>query len=500
MSGVDPIVLDGQSLSSAQARAIAAGASVKIAPQASEAVKADRTIVEEIIHGKKAVYGINTGLGFFANKRIGAADLIKLQENIVQSHAAGYGNPLSIPETRLVMALRLNTFVKGFSGVRFELCQALLDLINANIYPLIPEYGSVGASGDLAPLAHLALTLTGRGRVRYNNEEMTSAEALRHANLKPFVLAEKEALGLINGTQVMLAVGGLALCDAHDLCDLANLVAALTYEGLGACTDPLDARIHEARGQRGQIACATLIRKHLTGSYLWGKVERQRVQDPYSIRCAPQIHGPSRDALEFCEGIIVRELNAATDNPLVFADTHEALSGGNFHGQPLAMAFDFAAIALAELGSVSERRLELLLNPHLSGLNAFLSANEGLESGYMASQYLSASLVNEDKLLANPACTDSIPGNVGIEDHVSMGMTSARKLRQIVINCRAVLAVEAMAAAAAVDRRKATPLGQGSQQLYDALRSRIPPLDTDHIVADDVQHAVDALQSLHLIM
>lgn len=493
------ILLDGHSLTLTQAEAIANGAPIGIAPEARAAVEADRAVIERIMHGDKAVYGVNTGFGFFANQRIDSSDLLKLQDNIIQSHAAGYGAALSIAETRLAMALRLHVLLKGYTGVRFSLCQALLDLINAHIYPIIPEYGSVGASGDLAPLAHLALSLTGRGKVSYNGEEMDASEALAAAGLTPVTLAEKEGLGLINGTQIMLSVGGLALIAGQRLGPMADLVAALTFEAMVAHPEVLDPRIHALRGQKGQIACAQAIREHLQGSYLYHPATKHaRVQDPYSLRCAPQIHGPCCEALAYAEGIIGRELNAATDNPLVFSDTGEAISGGNFHGEPLAMAFDFAAIALSELSSVSERRLELLLNPHLSGLNAFLAANQGLESGYMASQYLSASLVNQDKLLANPACTDSIPGNVGIEDHVSMGMTSARKLRQLVPNCRVVLAIEAMAAAAAIDMRDVEPLGKGSQLLYNTIRAHVKPLTCDRIVAEDIQGAVDALQTIKL--
>ncbi len=491
------IVLDGHSLTLQQATAIASGTAVTIDPQTQHAVDAGRSVVEAIMHGDKAVYGVNTGFGFFANKRISHDQLVKVQDNIIQSHAAGFGPALSVEETRLAMALRLHVLLKGCTGVRFTLCQALLNLITAGIYPLIPEYGSVGASGDLAPLAHLALPLTGRGRVLYQGEEMDASAALAAAGLEPFVLAEKEGLGLINGTQVMLAVGGLALAEGLRLGRLADLVVALTYDAMMAHTEPLDPRIHELRGQTGQIASAHAIRTHLEGSYLYDpSMKRLRVQDSYSLRCAPQIHGPCQEALAYAETIISRELNAATDNPLTFTDTQEAISGGNFHGEALAMAFDFAAIALSELANVSERRLELLLNPHFSGLHAFLAPKEGLESGYMASQYLSASLVNEDKLLANPACTDSIPGNVGIEDFVSMGMTSARKLRQIVTNCRTVLAIEAMAAAAAIDQRGVKPLGKGSQRLYDAIRHHVKPLTEDRIVADDINGAVETLKRI----
>lgn len=491
------ILLDGESLTLDQAFAISRGAAIDLHPAVAAKVSASRQTVERQMPKHRPVYGVNTGFGFLANQLIPPKQLKELQRNILRSHAAGHGNPLSIPETRLAMALRLNVLSKGTSGVRFELCKALLQLIHADIYPVIPEFGSVGASGDLAPLAHLALPLIGEGKVQYQERVVPAMEALVDAGLEPFALAEKEGLALINGTQIMLSVGGITLAQSLSLLVKADQTAALSYEALQANPLTLDARIHRARGQRGQILSAQTMREQLEGSYLYKpRMPYPRVQDPYSLRCVAQVHGASRDAISYSCEIIDRELNASTDNPLVFADSHQILSGGNFHGQPLAMAFDIAAIALAELSSISERRLELLLNPHLSGLAAFLAAKPGLESGYMAVQYLSASLVNEGKLLANPACTDSIPGNVGIEDHVSMGMTSARKLKRLFTHVETVLAIETMAAAQAIDLRRCWPLGRGTQQIYNKLRSHVAPLTTDRIVAHDVEAALIAFQAL----
>lgn len=491
------VVLDGKSLKFDDIRRIAQGAAISIAPEAKEFVLEARQLVERKIQEGKPLYGINTGFGFFANVAIDRDKLRELQHNLIVSHAAGYGDPLPIPETRLAMVLRLNVLLKGLTGVRYELCEALLKLIQAEIYPIIPKYGSVGASGDLAPLAHLALPLIGLGKVHYQGQVMPAEAALKKANLHPFVLAEKEGLGLINGTQIMLAVGGLALSKGRNLLKLADKITALSYEGLEGIVSALDPTLHAVRGQIGQIVSAEAIRGELQGSYLFSEKRTQKkVQDPYSLRCAPQVHGPTHDAMDYVCGIISRELNAATDNPLVFTGREEIISGGNFHGQALAVAFDIAAMGLAEIGNISERRLELLLNPRFSGLPAFLSPNEGLCSGYMVAQYLSASLVNENKLLANPSCTDSIPGNVGVEDHVSMGMTSARKLAQIVENVKTSLSAEALAAAQAVDMRKAHPLGRGSGQTYQWIRKYVPPLDQDRITSEDIERCREALEHI----
>lgn len=488
------VIVDGNSLDLKAIEAIAHHCPISLPDSIREGIERSNSFVKKIAQGEQPTYGINTGFGFFANKKINSNELKELQLNLLKSHAAGYGTPLTIPETRLAMVLRLNVLVKGYTGVRFELCEALFHLIKANIYPIIPEYGSVGASGDLAPLAHLALPLTGHGLVSYCGKLMPAADALKEENLEPITLDEKEGLGLINGTQVMLSVGGLALVEARKLVNKADQITALTYEGMNACLDALNPSIHELRGQKGQMISARCILEELKDSYLSEPNQQKlKVQDPYSLRCAPQIHGASRDAVSYACQIIEKELNAATDNPLVFVEQEKVLSGGNFHGQPLALAFDFAAMAMSEIGNVSDRRLELLMNPQHSGLPAFLTLKEGIHSGYMAFQYLSASLVNENKLLANPACTDSIPGNVGIEDHVSMGMTSARKLKRIVQNVRTILAIEMIAAAQAIDLRKVKRLGIGTKKTYETIRSVVPMLTADRIISEDLEQALKVL-------
>lgn len=478
--------LDGESLTLDSALAIAFGENVSFGPGVKERVDECARFVREVAKRDQSVYGVNTGFGYFAKTKISNGDLKRLQYNILRSHASGFGKPISIPDVRLAMALRLNVFCKGLTGVSFALCELLKECINREIYPIIPEYGSVGASGDLAPLAHLALPLIGEGEVFYKNRIMPALEALQEAGLQPIELGEKEGLGLINGTQVMLSIGSIALGEARKLIHLSSAITALTYEAMQANLTPLHPNIHSSRGQTGQMIIAHEIMGALEGSYLHERAPL-KLQDPYSLRCAPQVHGAALDALSYAILVVERELNAATDNPLVFPAEDLIVSGGNFHGEPLAMAFDFAAIALSELANISERRIELMLNPNMSGLPAFLTKNEGLCSGYMASQYLAASLVNECKLLANPASTDSIPGNVGVEDHVSMGMTSARKLAKITELVFTVYAVELLAACQAIDLRGVPPSGE----LYKALRDRVPVLEGDRILANDVEAAVE---------
>lgn len=495
--GENVVCLNGDKLNFPAIRLIAAGCSVQIDPECEARVRRSWDLVHSLSESDHPVYGINTGFGFLANRKIPPDQQNQLQINLLRSHAAGYGAPLSPEVSRIAMALRLNVLLKGFSGVRFELCVLLCAMLNHRIYPIIPAYGSVGASGDLAPLAHLALPLIGEGDVLFNGVQMPASRALEQAGLKPYILSKKEGLGLINGTQIMLAVGILPFLDAQFLLEAANTITALSFEALEGNPVSLDLKIHRARGQPGQMACAQQILAELEGSYLHDpQLKRAKVQDPYSLRCAPQVHGPTQDCLNFVGGILLNELNAATDNPLVFTENREVLSGGNFHGQYLAAGFDMASIAMAEIGSISERRLELLLNPHLSGLPAFLAPNQGIQSGYMAAQYLSASLVNESKHLANPACTDSIPGNVGIEDHVSMGMTSARKFGKLIDHLWAILAIEMVASAQAIDLRQPAALGSGTKKLYESIRERIPPLKEDRIVSEDIRKGVELLQHI----
>lgn len=496
--GKENIELGKEPLTLEIVKKLASKAILSINKEALKKVSESRSLVEKKVAENKPVYGINTGFGVNAAISIPGKELKKLQVNIIRSHATGFGNPLSAEESRLLLSLRLFTLLNGHTGVSSELCLALKDLYHSEIIPLIPEKGSVGASGDLAPLAHLGLSLIGEGSVFLDGKEVEAKAALKKKGLKPYVLKEKEGLGLINGTQAMLSVGSLALHEALELFFKANKVAALSFEALRGNVDELNPLIHKARKQLGQIESAKDILGQLQGSSLLSKNTKRRfLQDPYSLRCAPQVHGASFDFLNFCKTIVERELNASTDNPLVFSKEGLILSGGNFHGEPLAISFDTAAIAVSEFASISERRLELLLNPHFSGLTPFLAINPGLESGYMGFQYLSASLVNENKVLSSPASVDSIPGNGGIEDHVSMGMTSARKLKQIVNNVKVALVLEAISAAQAITLGKLShKLGKGTKKTFDLIREEVTPLTGDRIISEDVQKGLIFINKL----
>lgn len=488
------VLIDGKSLSLERAEAIANGAPLRIAPSVQQHVAAANDLVKQLVNDKTPICGVNAGVGLLSGKRINHRQMVRLQENLIVSHAAGYGDLLSDPETRLAMSLKLNVLAQGYSGVRYKLCDALLKLIEADIYPIIPAFGSSGAGGDITQLSHLALPLMGKGIVRYHHKTLPAKEALQRAKLKAMRLEEKEGLSLITGTQVMLAIGALALAKARRLCLKADKIAALTYEGLNASPEPLHPFIHEIRAQRGQIESARAILVELDGSNLLKEKHHPRVEEPYSLRCTPQIHGASRDAINFVVEVVERELNATTDNPLVFCELKKVLSGGNFHEQPVTLAFDIASIAISELATVSERRLEVLLNPNLSKLPAIQPLKEGISSGYMATQYLSASLVGETKLLANPACLHSISGNTGIEDCVAMGMTAALKLKHLVEYVSVVLSLELMAAAQAIDMQKVKTLGKGTMQTRKTVRSVVSELTHDRILSEDIQKAVTALE------
>lgn len=472
------ISLDGSSLSLARAAAIANGAEILIAHSVWKRMEAAR------------LFFLDENNLTLEDLSMTKNELKRYQENLIKSHAAGFGDALSIEETRLAMALRINVFVKGHSGVRFELCEALLNLIHAEIYPLIPEYGSMGASGDQIPLSHLALPLLGLGMVSYQGKKMTAAQALKKARLAPIALAEKEGHCLIHGTQIMLAVGTIALSNAIQTLSRANKIAALTFEALEGFPDSLHPLLHEQRNQEGQMRVAAELMKELTGSFVFREdLRRERTQDTYSIRCIPQVHGSCLDALNYAVQVIEKELNASTDDPLIFPEQQLILRGGNFHDQSLSLAFDFAALAMAEIANVSEKRLEQLLH--------YLALQLGNdESGYMALQNLGASLTNEIHLLANPASTDAISNHLGIEDYVSMGMTSARKLKKIVRHTNVILALEWIAAAQAIDLRQEEPLGEGTGITYCKIREALPKLVKDRVVADDIEKAVVMFENL----
>ncbi|HTP50119.1 MAG TPA: histidine ammonia-lyase [Anaeromyxobacteraceae bacterium] len=485
------LLLDGDTLRLEEIEAVArADARVELAPESREKVRAARALVDRRASEDEPHYGINTGFGTLAEVHIPKGDLERLQRNLVLSHAAGVGAPLPLPEARALLLLRANVLAKGYSGIREQTLDLLIAMLNRGCIPVVPERGSVGASGDLAPLAHLALVLIGEGEALVEGRRLPARTALEAVGLAPVALGAKEGLALVNGTQAMAAVGALALLRAERLASLADLAGAMTLEGLLGSHRPFEPQMHAIRGQAGQIASASRLRLLLQGSEINASHQGpgcRKVQDPYSLRCMPQVHGAARDGIRFCRGILENEVNAATDNPLVFADRGDIVSGGNFHGQPVSLALDVLAISVSHLATISERRVEQLVNPSLSGLPPFLAHNPGLDSGYMIAQVSSAALVSENKVLAHPASVDSIPSSAGREDHVSMGMTAALKARQVVENVRTCLAIELLVAAQAVDLRR--PLAPAAKvgEAHARIRARIPHLDEDRELHRDLE-------------
>jgi histidine ammonia-lyase len=490
--------LSGQPLTLAEIAAIASGNErVEIAREAIAQMEASERVVRRISSGENPVYGINTGFGKLCEVRIPDDDNGRLQLNLVRSHACGLGRPLSEPETRVIMALRANTLALGYSGVRPLVAQTLADLLNRGIHPIIPEKGSVGASGDLAPLAHLALCCIGEGEAIYRGQRLAGGEALRRAGIEPLRLGAKEGLALLNGTQALTAVGALALWRACRVVGLADVAGALTLEALLGTPVAFDARIHAARPHFGQAATATRLRALLEGSDVdpARRTAPARVQDAYSLRCMPQVHGAVRGALEFARATVETETGSATDNPLVFRETGEALSGGNFHGAPLALAFDSTAIALTTLSSMEERRIDRLVNPDLNqGLPAFLAAHPGVSSGFMIAHVAAVALLNESKVLAHPASVDNVPTSGGQEDHVSMGMTAALKFRTIVENAESITAIELLAAAEALRYREPFEPGPALRRVIEHLRTLVPPLADDRPLGRDIETVAAAIR------
>lgn len=490
--------LNGQPLSLEQIAAVVSGhESVQVSAAARKRVDASRKIIEDIVKRDTVVYGVNTGFGKLADVRIPHDELRNLQLNLVRSHACGIGPPLSEPEVRAMMLLRANVLALGFSGIRCEVIDMLCEMLNRRVHPVVPEKGSVGASGDLAPLAHLALSLIGEGEAFFKSERMESREALRQAKLKPAQLEAKEGLALLNGTQAMHAVGGLSILRAKRLARVADVAGAMTLEGLRDTPAAFDSRLQEARPHRGQKAAAAHLVWLLEGSEI-RESHRQndpRVQDAYSVRCMPQVHGAVRDALAHCEDVLLIESASATDNPLVFAESGDVISGGNFHGAPLALTFDYAAIAMADLMSISERRTDRLVNPDKSeGLPAFLAHRPGLESGFMIPHVAAASLLNEARVLAHPASVDNITTSGGKEDHVSMGMTSALKLRAIVDLAENLIAIELLAGAEALEHRRPLRGGKGVERAFAAVRKISPALTQDRSLSSDIARVAEAIR------
>jgi histidine ammonia-lyase len=464
---------------------------VLLAPDARESVNRARAVVDEIVAGNKVAYAITTGVGKLSEVRIAGDQIRELQVNLVRSHAVGVGDPLAVPETRAMMLLRANSLAKGHSGVRAVLIDTLCEMLNRGVTPFVPSQGSVGASGDLAPLAHLALALIGEGECfDEKGQRVPSAEALKGAQIKAAVLESKEAISLINGTQGMLAVGTLSLLAAETLVDSADVIGGLTCDALKGTDAAFDERIHRARPHSGQVKSAANLRRMLADSQIReSHRECGRVQDAYSLRCIPQVHGAVRDTLAHCRNVFEIEANSAVDNPLVFLTGNsegDVISGGNFHGEPLAFALDFLAIALCALAGISERRIERLVNPALSeGLPPFLAPGAGLNSGFMMPQVTAAALVSENKVLAHPASVDSITTSGNKEDYVSMGMTAAIKLRRIVENARNVLAIEAMAVAQALDFLAPLKTSKRGQAAHAAIRSVSAAMDKDRVMYPD---------------
>ncbi|HLI09064.1 MAG TPA: histidine ammonia-lyase [Ktedonobacteraceae bacterium] len=494
------VTLDGQALSRAQVLAVARNyVPVTLGSESVERIQAARAVIDTIAAEERKVYGVTTGFGHLSKVRIPHEQLEELQHNLIRSHAAGVGEPLSEEIVRAVMLLLAASLARGNSGVRVEVVQTLVALLNARVCPLIPSRGSVGASGDLAPLAHLALVLIGEGEALYQGKHMTGLQALQEAGIAPLHLAAKEGLALINGTHLMEAIAVLALADAEITLRTAELACAMSIEGLMGSHIPLDARIHRRRGQHGQQISAERLRKLVSNSEINRSHQNcARVQDPYTLRCAPQVFGAVRDALEYCTNIFERELDAVTDNPLVFPDDGDVLSGGNFHGQPLALALDMLGIALAQLASFSERRIYNLMGPHEwdeGGAPLFLTPNPGLNSGFMITQYVAAALVNEIKILAHPASIDSIPTSAGMEDFVSMGVTSAHKALYILEQTQQVIAIELLCAAQMLDFRKPLKPGEGVQHAYDLVRSYVPKLEADRVLAPDIATLAAAVKA-----
>lgn len=492
------VLLNGGALATEDVLAVARyHAPVELGTHSIQRIQAARDVIEHIAAEGQKVYGVTTGFGHLSSVRISLENLVELQHNLVRSHAAGVGEPLSEEVARAMMVLLAASLARGNSGVRVEIVQTLLALLNTNVYPLIPSRGSVGASGDLAPLAHLALVLIGEGEAMCGEEHCTGATILTFAGTTPLRLQAKEGLALINGTHLMEGIAILALSDANTLIRTAELACAMSIEGLMGSHVPLDERIHRRRGQSGQQISAARLRNLVSNSEINESHQNcTRVQDPYTLRCAPQVFGAVRDALSYCRQVFENELDAVTDNPLVFPEEGDVLSGGNFHGQPLAIALDTMAVALAQLASFAERRIYGLMGPRDwdTGAPLFLTPNPGLNSGLMIVQYVAAALVNEIKILAHPASIDSIPTSAGMEDFVSMGVTSAHKLLKLLEQAQQVVAIELLCAAQMLEFRRPLKAGLGVERGYERVRAYVSKIEQDRVLAPDIAALAQAVQ------
>lgn len=460
-----------------------------------EKVAQARNFVEKLLIKGEPVYGINTGFGKLSETLISPKDVAGLQRNLILSHSCGVGAPLPQSIVKTMIILRANALMQGHSGIRGEVIESLIALVNNDVTPFVPSQGSVGASGDLVPLAHVAAVLIGEGQAYYKGDLLITAEALERAGLVPVVLQAKEGLALINGTQYMTAFGVHILSDSEYILKTADLISAITMEALEGIAHALDERIHVLRPHPGQITAARNLRRILTGSGLVHQQQRDRVQDAYSLRCIPQVHGASRDVFRYALDVLDTEINSVTDNPILFPEEGAVISAGNFHGQPVAFALDFLAIALAEMANIAERRIERLVNPHISGLPPFLSPASGLNSGYMIAQYTAAALVSENKVLAHPASVDSIPTSANQEDHVSMGSIAARKLHTVAANVQNVLAIELLCACQALEFRNRGKLAPATAAVYAFVRKHIPPLTDDRYLESEIREIRDLVVS-----
>ena len=498
---MENILITGHTLTLEELAAVCReNAPVALSPEAKQRILESRQVVDMLVDEAAVVYGITTGFGKFSDVTITQDECKQLQRNLIVTHAVGAGEPFPRDVARGIMLLRVNNLAKGFSGTRLELVETLVAMLNRGVTPVIPQKGSLGASGDLAPLSHMVLPMLGLGQAEYEGEVLPGDVAMARAGIPTVELVAKEGLALINGTQAMTSVGALAVYDAIRLMKTADIAAAMSFEANRGVKDALDPRVHAVRPHDGQMKTAANLRNLLLGS---GNVTCQgevRVQGGYSLRCVPQVHGASQDAINYVKSKVEIEMNAVTDNPIIFKETMEGISGGNFHGQPMALAFDFLGIALSELANISERRLERLVNPNIGNFPAFLVKKGGLNSGFMIVQYSAAALVSENKVLAHPASVDSIPSSAGQEDHVSMGTIAARKAAEILGNVRRVLAMELMCACQAVDLLGGQEkLGKGTAPAYRAIRAVCDTLEDDRPLYEDINRCEAVIQDGSLL-
>jgi histidine ammonia-lyase len=495
------IIIDGRSLTIKDVAAIANGNSrVEISADSLSALERSNQYVHKIVDSDKAVYGINTGFGALSSVHIAKEDLSELQVNLIRSHCTGVGQPFSKEVTRAIMLLRANCLCSGYSGVTPAAVELLVDFINNDIIPIVPSKGSVGASGDLAPLSHIALCLIGEGEVEFEGKTVRSHFAIDQIKRKPVELGPKDGLALINGTAVMVALGSLAINKTNNLAKLADLCAAMTCDGVKGTLKAYDPRIQNLKPHPGQIASADNLRLLLKDSAIYNDhTDCDKVQDPYSLRCVPQVHGACRQTLRHCEEVFNIELNAVTDNPLIFIEDDDVISGGNFHGEALALAMDYLAMGVSELCSISERRIEKMMNPTFSGLPAFLTPESGLHSGLMIAHVTAAALTSENKYMCHPASVDSIPTSTDKEDHVSMGVTSGRKLLEIIENAEHCFAIELLCASQALDFQKPLLSSKPLNTALKLIRNHVPFIDKDRVFQYDINNLAKIIRNNELI-